>query len=396
MNTTNRASLLGLVMLAVTGGLPHLARAESPAGNGSLLGEARALLLGEYYDDKLQGGALDAAAVHGMVNSLNGGKPDGPNALIDAQTMAELKGDLKGELVGIGAQIDYDETASMALVMGTLPGSSAAGAGLLRGDRILAVDGIPFRSRALREVMRAIRGAEGTTVKVSLLRGSDVIEKSLTRKRLVLPSVEHSQAGDTGLVTLRVFNERTPAELGAALRALHAARVKRLLLDLRGNAGGLFDKALEAAELLVPRGAEIVRTVGRGDKLKRYHSKGQPVLVKVPMVIVVDNQTASSAEVLAEALRVNAGATLVGARTFGKWRMETMRALQGGYSLKFTVAMLQSPLGQSFDGKGLLPDVEVPPGQLPLEHARRLPELEKRLEADPQLKAALHVLKLRG
>ena len=95
------------------------------------------MLLADYYDDKLTGGALDLAAVQGMVTSLNGGKPDGPNAILDPRSMAELTDDLKGELVGIGAQIDYDETTGMALVMGTLPASSAAGAGLQKGDRVL-------------------------------------------------------------------------------------------------------------------------------------------------------------------------------------------------------------------------------------------------------------------
>jgi carboxyl-terminal processing protease len=390
--TRARPALLAAALLGLGG---RTARGEAPAGSGALVGEARALLLGEYYDEQLAGGSLDVAAVQGMVQSLNGGKPEGPNALLDPRSMAELTDDLKGELVGIGAQIDYDEATGMAQVMGTLPGSAAAGAGLAKGDRVLGVDGQPFRGRALKEVMRAIRGPAGTSVRISLLRGSAVIEKSMVRKRLVLPSVEHQLIGDVGLVIVRVFNERTPAELAAALRALSDRHAQRLLLDLRGNAGGLFDKALAAAELLVPRGAEIVRTVGRKNLVTRYQSKGAPVLAKLPMVVLVDNLTASSAEVLAEALRVSTGATLVGGKTFGKWRMETLRPLQGGYTLKFTVAMLQSPLGQSFDGKGLVPDVEVPAGSEQLEHTRRIAELDRRLAADPQLKAGLHVLKLR-
>jgi carboxyl-terminal processing protease len=370
-------------------------RAEAPAGGGTLSAEARAMLLADYYDDKLTGGALDLAAVQGMVTSLNGGKPDGPNAILDPRSMAELTDDLKGELVGIGAQIDYDETTGRALVMGTLRGSAAAAAGLQKGDRVLGVDGQPFRGRSLMEVMRAIRGKAGTSVRVSLLRGSAVVDKTMVRKRLALPSVEHLVAGDVALVTVRLFNERTPAELESALKAVSAGKAQRLLLDLRANAGGLFEKAIESAQLLVPKGAEIVRTVGRKGKLTRYHSKGSPVLGKLPLVILVDNLTASSAEVLAEALRVNNDATLVGGKTYGKWRMEMLRPLQGGYTLKFTVAMLQSPQGKNFDGKGLVPDVEVASGTEQLEHTRRIAELDKRLGADPQLKSALHVLKLR-
>jgi carboxyl-terminal processing protease len=393
--TSTRLGHAPLVLAALAWLSPAGGRAEAPASSAALSAEARAILLSDHYDDKLSAGALDLAAVQGMVTSLNGGKPEGPNAILDPRSMAELTDDLKGELVGIGAQIDYDETTGMALLMGTLPGSSAAGAGLQKGDRVLGVDGQPFRGRTLKEVMRAIRGKAGTSVRVSLLRGSTVIEKTMVRKRLALPSVEHMLAGDVAVVTLRQFNERTPAELEAALKAVSDGKAQRLLLDLRANAGGLFEKAIESAQLLVPSGAEIVRTAGRKGKLTRYHSKGSPVLGKLPLVILVDNLTASSAEVLAEALRVNNGATLVGAKTFGKWRMETLRPLQGGYTLKFTVAMLQSPQGHSFDGKGLAPDVEVAPGTEQLEYTRRIPELDKRLAADPQLKGALHVLKLR-
>lgn len=387
-----KAAALGAAVLALG---PLVGRAEPPAGSTALLGEARALLLGEYYDPKLTAASLDVAAVEGMVASLNGGKPEGPNALLDPRSMADLRDDLKGDLVGIGAQIDYDETSGMAVVMGTLPGSAAAAAGLSKADRVLAVDGKPFRGRTLMEVMRAIRGPAGSSVRVSVLRGATVVEKTMVRKRLALPSVEQTLIGEVALVTVRLFNERTPGELAAALRAAAAGRPQRLLLDLRGNAGGLFEKAIESAGLLMPTGAEVVRTVGRKQTTQRYHAKGSPVLPRLPLVVLVDNQTGSSAEVLAEALRVNAGATLVGGKTFGKWRMESLRPLSGGYTLKFTVAMLQSPRGQSFDGTGLAPDVEVPPAAEQLEHTRRIAELGKRLAADPQLKAALHVVRLR-
>jgi carboxyl-terminal processing protease len=394
-----RAGLWPLLLLAGLMTVLPVPRAGAQGGAGDrLFGEARALLLGQYYDEKLAGDELDAAAVQGMMTSLNGGKADGPNVLLDARAMAELRGDLKGELVGIGAQIDYDEaTGGVALVLGVLPGSTAAMAGIEPGDRILSVDGKGVRGQPLRQVVAAIRGAEGTNVKVGLLRGSKVIEKTIARKKLAFPSVEQRAEGDTGLVTIRLFNERTPEELQAALAALATAGVKRLLIDLRGNPGGLFEKSIESAELLVPRGAEIARSVGRGNSVKRYQSRRQPVLTRLPMVVLVDGQTGSSAEVLAEALRTTAGATLVGQKTFGKWRMETLRPLSGGYTLKFTVAMVQSPAGQNFDGKGLLPDVEVPAGTQPLEHTRRLADMDKRREADPQLKAGLHVLlRLRG
>jgi carboxyl-terminal processing protease len=380
--------------IALLAGAGARARADSPAAvRARILAETKALLLSEYVDDKLDAGTLDLAAVQGILTELNGGKVDGPNTLLDPRSGDELKRDLQGELVGIGTMIDYDETTGVARVDGLLPGSGAQAAGIERGDRILSVAGVGVQGRPLREVVNSIRGKEGTSVKLSLLRGASTVEKTVVRKRLTLTSVEHSTAGELGLLIIRMFNERTPGELEAALRAMSAAGAKRLLIDLRGNGGGLFEKSIASAELLLRKGSEIVRTITRGQNTTRVVSKRDPVMGQVPMVVLINKETASSAEVLAEALRVSAGATLVGAKTFGKWRMERVRPLSDGYSLKYTIGLLQSPAGKTFDGVGVPPDVEVPAGADPVEHTRRLTDIEKRIEVDPQLKAAVHILR---
>jgi carboxyl-terminal processing protease len=397
MKPRNRFELRRLMVpaaIALLAGSGAHVRADSPAAvRARILAETKALLLSEYVDDKLDAGALDLAAVQGMLTELNGGKVDGPNTLLDPRSGDELKRDLQGELVGIGTMIDYDETTGVARVDGLLPGSGAQAAGIERGDRILSVAGVGVQGRPLREVVNSIRGKEGTSVKLSLLRGASTVEKTVVRKRLTLTSVEHSTAGDLGLLIIRMFNERTPGELEAALRAMSAAGAKRLLIDLRGNGGGLFEKSIASAELLLRKGSEIVRTIGRGQNTTRVVSKRDPVMGQVPMVVLINKETASSAEVLAEALRVSAGATLVGAKTFGKWRMERVRPLSDGYSLKYTIGLLQSPAGKTFDGVGVPPDVEVPAGADPVEHTRRLTDIDKRIEVDPQLKAAVHILR---
>ena len=386
-----RLMVLVLVELIAAGAQ---ARADSPAAvRARILAETKALLLSEYVDDKLDAGNLDLAAVQGILTELNGGKADGPNALLDPRSGDELKRDLQGELVGIGTMIDYDETTGVARVDGLLPGSGALAAGIERGDRILSVAGVGVQGRPLREVVNSIRGKEGTTVKLSLLRGASTVEKTVVRKRLTLTSVEHATAGDLGLLIIRMFNERTPGELEAGLRAMSAAGAKRLLIDLRNNGGGLFEKSIASAELLLRKGSEIVRTITRGQKMTHVVSKRDPIMGPVPIVVLINKETASSAEVLAEALRVSAGATLVGAKTFGKWRMETVRPLSDGYSLKYTIGLLQSPAGKTFDGVGVPPDVEVPAGTDPVEHTRRLNDLDKKMEVDPQLRAAVHILR---
>jgi carboxyl-terminal processing protease len=370
-------------------------QAQSRAAGGSfrLLDEAAALLRSDYVDEKLDPQGLELSAVQGMMAALNGGK-DGPNKLLSPADMEQLKADLKGEVVGVGVRIDFDPPSGAAIVLGLIPGSPAEAADVQRGDRILSVDGVSYRGRTLMEMAGAMRGKEGTSVKLAILRGAGVLQKTIARRKVALPSVEQVRFGDLGIVTIREFSERTPADLEASLRALEG--IRRLVVDLRENPGGLFDKGLAACELLLPQGAEIARSVGRGGATKHHVSRRSPILGAMPMAVLVDGRTGSSAELMAEALRAGVSATLVGTRTIGKWRMETLRELSGGYVLKFTVAMLRSPRGQSFDGKGLQPDLEVAAGGEPLDTTRRLPDLNKRLEVDPQLKAAVHVLRLRG
>ena len=368
-------------------------RAEQGAPSFRLLEEATALLRSDYVDERLDPQALEVAAVGGMMAALNGGK-EGPNKLLSPADMEQLKADLKGEVVGVGVRIDFDPETGTAMVAGTLPGSPAEAADVQRGDRILSVDGATFRGRTLLDMAGAMRGKEGTAVKLALLRGAAVCRRASPGARSAWPSVEQVRFGDLGIVTIREFSERTPADLEAALRKLDG--IERLVVDLRENPGGLFEKGLAACELLLPPGAEIARTVGRGGATKHHVSRKAPILRALPMAVLVDGRTSSSAELMAEALRAGVSATLVGTRTVGKWRMETLRELSGGYVLKFTIAMLRSPRGQSFDGKGLQPDLEVAAGSEPLDTHRRLPDLARRMEADPQLKAAVHVLRLRS
>jgi carboxyl-terminal processing protease len=383
--------MLRLAMIAM--GLMCTAAAVADTPGGRLRAEAQALLLSDYVDEHLKVEDLDVSAVRGMMAGLNGGKVEGPNALLTPRALADLRGDLEGAVVGIGAHID--DKGGMIQIVAVLPGSGAEGADIQPGDRLLSIDGNEVKGSAA-EVAAALRGEDGTTVRLSIVRGTLVLDKQVVRRKVAFPSLEKAQLGDVGLITLRYFNERTPAELEAALTALRGTGIRRLVLDMRGNGGGLFDKCIEAAELLVPRGATIVRTVGRGGKSRDHSSRRAPLMVGLPIAVLVDGQTASSAEILTEALRVDAQATVIGTRTFGKWRMEMVHSLSGGYALKFTVALLQSPRGQNFDGKGLAPDLEIPASARPLEQLRRMTDLAQRAEVDPPFKGALHLLRLRG
>jgi carboxyl-terminal processing protease len=190
------------------------------------------------------------------------------------------------------------------------------------------------------------------------------------------------------LVSIRLFNERTPAELKAALARVGNAR--GLVIDLRHNPGGMLDRMVDCAGLFLPGGTPVASLVERGGSEKRLTaSGGAPVR---PVVVLVNETTASSAEVLAGALREGLHARLVGKRTQGKWNVQRLNELDNGWVVKLTIALIRTPGGESPDGKGLAPDVQVEMPATEIDKAQRISDPAQRLQADPQLATAVNLL----
>lgn len=343
----------------------------------------------ELSDDEIYG-----AAARGLLEHLepDGGKGQGWNKLLSPAEMAELRADLRGEVVGIGVEIHVDEASGICDVLGVLPGSPAEGAGVREGDKILTIDGKRYQGRPQKEIVGALRGKAGDELRLLILRGADLVTLKLRRARVPFEVVSSARLdGGLGYVQLKSFSEGTPEALRAALQGL--AQSQALVLDLRGNQGGLLEKAIACGELLLPKGATIVRVPRRGVPEEVHVAKGGAALGPRPVAVLVSGTTSSGAELLAAALREGRGAILVGGKTFGKWSAQTIEDLDNGFAAKFTISQFRTGAGKSYEGEGLLPDVEVAMDDGEVPRLQRLRDPAARVQRDVALRTALGLLR---
>ncbi len=352
--------------------------------------KAREVLRKQYVDDKLDDERMWRAATAGMLHGAGDGHWD---KLLSPTELAALKADIAGEVVGLGVQISVDEAAGIANVDGVVPGSAAERAGLAVGDKILKLDGKPLKGLNHMQVSLSIRGKAGTPVTLTLLRDAEIITKTVKRAPFTLDPVSTmTLPGGVGLVKLCAFTDKTPSLLKTALTKLHGAGVRALIVDVRNNEGGVYDRMLECAGELLPRGSLVVTALHRGGKAEDKRTSTEP-LISVPTTVLVNGATSSGAEILAGALK-QSGARLVGKRTHGKWNAQTIEELGNGWAMKFTVAVFRTPWGTLPDGRGIDPDVEVEMSEHDVVRADTIKDAEQRLAADPQLRVAVNLLKL--
>jgi len=296
----------------------------------------------------------------------------------------EVRATLRGQLVSIGADLALVE--DHLEIVRVYPRSPAWEAGLARHDRILRIDGQPAETLPAEVAAERLRGKAGSLVKLQVLSAGQMMPRDieLTRRPVLVPSVEHEMlrqplfldAGDgmtiavpVGKLTIACFQETTLQEVKEALAALQTDGMKVLILDLRGNPGGLFKSAVQVAELFLPDGIIVISQSHVLSKEKRLSGvikveSMNPLLV--PMVVLIDGDTASAAEVLAGALKDNGRAKLLGQTTFGKGSLQCIIPLEkppfdkmpGG--IRITVAKLLSPTWQPYSGQGIQPDIRSP------------------------------------
>jgi carboxyl-terminal processing protease len=254
--------------LALTLSLSPVAlAADKPAGNERLkmpnakaAFEAVKATLQREYVDEVSEDDLYSGAVAGMLQAAGGRKWDG---VISPMEMKMISGELAGQIVGIGVEIDIDTERNTINVLAPFPGAPAEKAGLKAGDRIIKVDDKLVRDGA-EKAARAIAGKEGTQVHLGVLREDQVIQKVITRGQVTLSAVVDQMLPDNiGLIWVRTFNEKTPELLRAALVRLAAKKPRGLVIDLRRNMGGLLDKMIESAGELLPKGTVVATVVKR-------------------------------------------------------------------------------------------------------------------------------------
>jgi carboxyl-terminal processing protease len=353
-----RGALLALVAFAGGAASARAVDAGERDPYGALAIFARVLHYVETaYVDPVEPTALVHGALRGMLAAL-----DGHSAFIDAEQVAAMRSESPGEFGGLGVDLERGEAG--LVIVARHPGTPAERAGLAPGDVLLAVEGEAVAPLTLTEAGRRVRGPPGSTVTLRLRRARTGREETLrvVRERVRLASASGRTLGDgLALLELRAFSERTAMEVTEALSALRAeGPIRGLVLDLRGNPGGLLDQAVRVADLWL-EGGVIVTTEGRRGppEVERAHPlHTEPAY---PIAVLVDGGTASSAEILAGALQDHGRAVLVGTQTFGKGSVQTLIELEDGSALRLTVARYFTPSHRSIHGSGIAPDRVVGP-----------------------------------
>jgi carboxyl-terminal processing protease len=364
-------------------------------------------LVGENYVDEKSSAydQLSKKALHGMVESL-----DPHSEFLEAKDNQEFEEDLVGEFGGIGIQVETRD--GKAVVITPMAGTPGERAGIQRGDVIVGIDGKAVESSTTMDgIVSRLRGKPKTKVLVSVFRPSTKMTMDLTlvREIIKIESVRDVRViGDgVGYVQLTEFSEHTGEQFGKALEQLFHDGADSLVIDMRGNPGGLLDAAVDVAEPFFKKGEIIVYTQGRKPSDREdYKAESEGTPLNIPVAILINAGSASAAEVVTGALKDTGRAIVVGERSFGKGSVQSVFKLKNGEGLRLTTAKYYTPSGVSIHEKGIAPHVEVvmtPEEDGKLRRQRSRPditdpkEFKERFGFEPiedrQLQAAVDVLK---
>jgi len=297
-------------------------------------------------------------AIRGMLATLD----DPYTRFLDPREFREMQIDTSGELSGVGIQLSLDKDTKELVVVAPIKGSPASRAGVQPKDVITAIDGKSTKGMSTEDAVRLIRGKVGTTVNLSLRRDNQSLEVALTRELIELHAVDHqiNVAPDgtrIGYVRLKQFNANATKDMRAALRELEKEDVAGYVLDLRSNPGGLLMASVEIARQLLNEGTIVSTQTRRGiTDVQRANGRA---LTERPIVVLVNEGSASASEILSGALQDNNRAVLVGQKTFGKGLVQSVRSLSDGSGMTVTIARYLTPSGRDINKHGIEPDVQV-------------------------------------
>ena len=287
---------------------------------------------------------------------------DPHSGFMTAQMYKELNSDLQGSFGGIGAEITLQ--SGVVTVVSPIDDTPAFYAGIKTGDQIVRINGEPTRGMTAIEAVRKIRGPKDTRVKLTIRRKNTdkILDLTITRSRISIKTVKSKPyEGQIAYIRLSSFQENTIDELQAALREMSAKHgpIRGLLLDMRNNPGGLLDQAIKVSDHFMKSGI-IVSTKGRKSRSEmRARARNQGDEPAYPIVILVNEGSASAAEIVSGALQENRKALIVGTQTFGKGSVQTVFPLDEGHAMKLTTARYYTPNGRVVHERGIAPDLQI-------------------------------------
>lgn len=310
----------------------------------------------EEYINEVNEEDLKEAAIEGMLNLLG----DNYSLYYDETESEEFKEELTGTFYGIGAEV-YQEEGGLITVYNVFENSPAAKAGLEKGDEYLKINGEDVTNKNSSDVADMIKGKNGETITLTIRRGDEEKELKVTTAKVEIPSVSSEIINQNntkiGYMAISIFAKNTDEQFSKHLETIEKEGINKLIIDLRSNNGGELETVINIASNFLNKDDVVVQTVLKDKTEKRYSTKNNTN--KYDIVVLINGQSASGAEVLASALNENCNAELVGTTTYGKGTVQRTKTLSSGDMIKYTVETWKTSQGKEIEGVGIKPTIEV-------------------------------------
>lgn len=298
----------------------------------------------------------DEQLLDGMYKGMVAALEDPFSEYYTVEELQKLLSDTSGVYYGIGAYVSIDQTYNMTKVSGVIAGSPAEEAKLRANDIIYEIDGVSTYEMSLDEAVKLIKGDEGTETVLTIIRDGEMLEVPLIRRKVESPTVNSEMlTQDMGYLQIVQFDDVTPGQFKLALEELKEQGMKGLILDLRANPGGTLDGVVDIAGQILPEGL-IVYTEDKEGRRNEYYSDGKGEL-HIPIVVLVDMNTASAAEILSGAIQDYEKGTIIGTTTYGKGIVQSVISLPDDSAVKITVSAYYTPKGRNIHKLGIEPDI---------------------------------------
>lgn len=332
-------------------------------------------IIDEYYLGEIDENKLKESAIKGYVEGLG----DEYSEYITKEEYEEYEINIMGNYVGIGIYMSVYKDSDEIVVLSTIEDSPAESAGILTGDIILKVDGIEYDGEHLDEASAAIKGEEGTKVKIEIKRNEQIMELEIERKKVIVNPVKSEvKENNIGYIKLTSFDEETSKIFKEKYEELQKQNIQSLIIDLRDNGGGIVQEALTIADYMLEKDSKMLITVNKKENEVIETAKTDPIIT-IPVVLLVNENSASASEILAGALKDNNRAKIVGTKTYGKGVIQELLRLKDGSAIKLTTEEYYTPNRTKINKVGIEPD--------------ELVENKKDEQTDLQLQKAIEMVK---
>ncbi len=327
--------------------------------------------LKDNFDGEIKAEDIRNGLKSGMVSAVG----DTYTEYLTAQETSDFNSDLNGTFEGIGAELGLE--GSFITIIAPIKGTPADKAGIQPQDIIIEIDGEPATDITVSEAVKRIRGEKGTTVTLTIIRDGEQLVVPIVRETIDVASVEWRTENGIGIIEIARFGTDTTDLVEKAAKEMVAAGTKKIVLDMRGNPGGLLDEAVGVSSVWLPKGSTVLEEKRGGETIKTFTTSVSPIFKDVETVVLINKGSASASEIVAGALKDNGVATLIGETSYGKGSVQQVIELSGGGSLKVTIARWFTPKGKNIDKEGIEPDTKI-----------ELTSDDIKAGLDPQLEAA--------